>query len=604
MIFGVTGNLLKNKYKDRVNRLLSEKDTEISRISFSEMDIYYKGNDSGNDMQQVKQKDTGLVINGELYKCKGTENTTKGVLSLYKKKGISFLESLNGSYILALSDARNKQVIIASDKMNTQSIFYSFEEDGLIFSSDLKFLAHFLQRTVHIEPLALMKYLTFCYNPGSQTFFQGIQRLLPGYFLFWSKEGGQKKKYWSLSFSSQTEEKTEKVGETIREKLTEAVRIRADRRKKIGAFLSGGLDSSSIVSLLSSYTKQNIPTYSFRCKGKSFDESYYARMVSDHCKARFNLIEYSPEDVLKAENMVELMDEPFCDVGINIATYLLSENAAGKISSIFTGDGGDELFAGHPVYVADKVTKMIHWIPEAILNSFFRFGRSLKDSEKKKDVRVKFKRFSESYRYPEELGTHRWRVYYNPSDLKRLLVQGWWHGENPENIFEDIIQFNKQTDGKDILSRSLASDYQTVVQFYLRRMTIARRMGLQPRMPMLDPDLVSYCATVPSKLKIKGFSDVKYIEKIAIEPLLPREVVYRKDKLGHSIPLKNWLIDNAQVKEFVYDLISENTIRSRNYFNPEYINRMKEDHLNRVRNNSHRLWALAVLELWLKSLEH
>jgi len=604
MIFGFTGDLLKNKYKERVNRLLAEKDTDISRISFSEMDIYHSGNDAGNDIQQVQQKNTGLIIDGELYKCNGAENSIKGVLSLYKKKGIPFLEFLNGSYILALSDAHNKQVIIASDKMNTRSVFYCLEEDGLIFSSDLKFLAKFLERTVHIEPLALMKYLTFCYNTGSQTFFQGIQRLLPGYFLLWSKKDRQIKKYWSLSFNSQTEEKEKKVEETIREKLTEAVRIRADRRKKNGAFLSGGLDSSSIVSLLSSYTKQNIPTYSFRCKGKSFDESYYARIVSDYCKTQFNLIEYSPEDVLKAENMVDLMDEPFCDVGINIATYLLSENAAGKISSIFTGDGGDELFAGHPVYIADKVTKMISWIPESLLHPIFKFGRSLKDSEKKKDVRVKFKRFSESYRYPEELGTHRWRVYYNPLDLKELLVQGWWYGENPEDIFDDIIQFNKQADGKDMLSRSLASDYQTVVQFYLRRMSIARRMGLIPRMPMLDPDLVNYCATVPSKFKIRGFSDVKYIEKTAIEPLLPKEVVYRKDKLGHSIPMKNWLIDNARVKEFVYDLISENTIRSRNYFNPEYINKMKEDHLNRVRNNSHRLWALAVLELWLQSLEH
>jgi len=604
MIFGFTGNLLKDKFKDRVNNLLPENDTSISRINYSELIIYHRDDDSENNIQQVKKKNSGLMIDGELYKYSGGENTVKGVLNVYLKKGISFLESLNGSYILALSDAHNKRVIIASDKMNTRSIFYSFEEDGLIFSSDLKFLAHFLQRTVNFEPLGLMKYLTFCYNTGSQTFFQGIQRLFPGYFLLWNKEGGQTKKYWSLSFSPQTKDTVDRVGETIREKLTEAVRIRADRRTNIGAFLSGGLDSSSIVSLLSSYTKQNISTYSFRCQGKSFDESYYARKVADYCKAQFNLIEYSPEDVLKAENMVELMDEPFCDVGINIATYLLSENAAGKISSIFTGDGGDELFAGHPVYIADKVTKMIYWIPKFILDPVFKFGRNLSDSEKKKDLRVKFKRYSESYRYPEELGTHRWRVYYNPSDLKKLLVQGWWYGENPENIYEDIIHFNKQADGKDMLSRSLASDYQTVVQFYLRRMSVARRMGLNPSMPMLDPELVSYCATIPSKLKIRGFSDVKYIEKIAIEPLLPKEVVYRKDKLGHSIPMKNWLIENARVKEFVYDLISENTIRARNYFNPEYINKMKQDHLNRVRNNSHRLWALAILELWLRSLEH
>ncbi|MFO7888926.1 MAG: asparagine synthase-related protein [bacterium] len=604
MIFGIVGNSLQEKYKDKINDVYAEEDYSISSIKFSEINIYYFSERSKTNIKKFIQKDNGMIINGDIYKCKGAKNTPQGIWDVYQKQGIPFLETLNGSFILMLYDAKNKQTVLASDKMNTRSLFYSFEENGLVFSSDLKFLSRFLKRAVSIEPLVLMKYVTFCYNPGSQTFFQGIKRLLPAHFLIWKRGSGSVKKYWSLSFSNQTEESKKEIGENIREKLTEAVRIRINKKEKIGAFLSGGLDSSSIVSLLSSNSKQDISTYSFRCKGKSYDESVYARIVAENFNTQFNLLEYSPEDVLKAEKMVESMDEPFCDVGINIATYLLSEYAAGKVSGLFTGDGGDELFAGHPVYIADKVNRMFGWIPDFILNPIFTVGRSLEDSEKKKDLRVKFKRFSESYRYPASLGTHRWRVYYNPSDLKQLLVRGWWNGENPEDIFNDVIQFNNQTDGKDMLSRSLASDYQTVVQFYNRRLSLARSFGLHPKMPMLDPDLASYCATIPSSLKIKGFSDVKYIEKIAVEPLLPREIVYRKDKLGHSIPLKNWLIENSTVKEFVYDLISETTLRSRNYFNPDYVNTMKENHLRREHNNSHRLWALAILELWLRSLEH
>lgn len=601
MIFGVLGQSLQKKYKNRVENIACEKDTIFD---FPQMTIVFCNDRSKTNINKIIQKDSGLISEGDIYKSTGAENSVKGIWDLYRKQGISFLDKLNGSFILMLYDNKKEQALLASDKMNTSSLFYSFEETGVVFSSNLKFLSRWLKKTVSIEPLALMKYLSFCYNPGSQTFFQGIKRLLPGHFLLWKRDSGSVKKYWSLSFRDQTEESENQIAENIREKLTEAVRIRINTKEKTGAFLSGGLDSSSIVSLLSSTGDQDISTFSFRCQGKSYDESVYARIVAENFSTQFNLLEYSPEDVLKAEKMVEFMDEPFCDVGINIATFLLSEYAAGKVTDLFTGDGGDELFAGHPVYIADKVSRIFNWIPDFILHPIFAVGRSLEDSEKKKNLRVKIKRFSESYRYPASLGTHRWRTYYNPSDLKQLLLQGWWDGENPENIFNDLIQFNSQADGKDMLSRSLASDYQTVVQFYNRRLSLARHFGLHPKMPMLDPDLATYCASIPSSLKIKGFSDVKYIEKIVVEPLLPREIVYRKDKLGHSIPLKNWLIENATVKEFVFDLISESTLRSRNYFNPDYINTLKEDHLQRVRNNSHRLWALAVLELWLRSLEH
>lgn len=604
MIFGFMGKILQDKFRDRINNLLSEKKSTFSRVNLSEMEIYYSGDECEKDIKKFNFKNNGLFIDGDLYKSGGDDSTPEGVWKSYRKNGISFLEKLNGSFVLALCDADNELAVLASDKMNTKPFFYSFEKDGVVFSSDLKFLSMFLKRTVNIEPLVLMKYLTFCYNPGSQTFSQGIQRLLPGHFLLWKRGTGSVKKYWSLSFRFQTRENKEKIGENIREKLTEAVRIRINDKEKIGVFLSGGLDSSSIVSLLSLHSKKNMSCYSFRCQGKSFDESVYAKIVADNFTTGFNLIEYSPEDVLKAEPMVKLMDEPFCDVGINIATYLLSEFAAGKVTHLFTGDGGDELFAGHPVYVADKMARMINRMPRFLMKPVFKIGANLKDSEKKKDFRVKFKRFSESYSYPDSLGTHKWRVYYHPRELRELLKEDLWSNDNPENIYDDVIQYNKESDGRDALSISLASDYQTVVQFYVRRMAIARAFGLRPKMPMLDPELAEYCASVPSKLKIKGMSDVKYIERLAVDPLLPKEIVYRKDKLGHSIPLKNWMRENKVVKDFILDLLSEETIRRRGLFQPERVQQMIRAHMNWSHNHSHRLWAMSILELWLRSREN
>jgi asparagine synthase (glutamine-hydrolysing) len=322
--------------------------------------------------------------------------------------------------------------------------------------------------------------------------------------------------------------------------------------------------------------------------------------VAESVGSVHRLVEYPPEAVRLAEEMTGLMDDPFCDVGINVATYLLSKEARGKVDLLFTGDGGDELFAGHPVYTADRVDALIKWIPGIFLAPVYALGRRFSDSDRKKDWRVKVQRFSISARYPHSLGTHRWRVYYRPEDLTRLLLPDLHGFISEDTMYGDVIAFNREARGQDSLSRTLYSDYQTVVQFYLRRMGMAGRMGLKPRFPMLDPDLVEYCATLPAGLKIRGLSDTKVIEKTVAEPLLPREVVFRKDKLGHSIPLKNWMRDNRSVREMMDDLLSPECVKNRGYMSFEYVDRMKREHDSRRANHSHRLWALMILELWMR----
>jgi len=409
-------------------------------------------------------------------------------------------------------------------------------------------------------------------------------------------------RYWSLVFQNNGQEE-KAIAEEIREKLEKAVQLRLQFNAKAGVFLSGGLDSSSVVSLIHKSGEKDITTFSFRCKGKSFDESHYAKIVAKTFGAKHHIVEYSPGDVMLSQEMVTFMDEPFCDVGINIGTYLLAKKASGMVDTLFTGDGGDELFAGHPVYVADRAARFLQRVPNFLLRPVFSWGRTLSDSEKKKDWKVKIKRFSESYRYPQSLGTHRWRVYYHPTDLMDLMQQDHLDNATFYSIYNDINMYYKEANGVDPLSRSLSCDYQTVVQFYLQRMALVRALGMIPKIPMLDPNLVTYCASIPSQLKIRGFSDVKYIERVAVEPLLPHDIVHRKDKLGHSIPLKNWMRDNASVQRFMLDLLSEENLKDRGWFEPIIIKRMISEHMERRVNHSHRLWALMILELWMRTID-
>ena len=184
--------------------------------------------------------------------------------------------------------------------------------------------------------------------------------------------------------------------------------------------------------------------------------------------------------------------------------------------------------------------------------------------------------------------------------MKQLLTPDLWGQAKDYDPYEDIYQFNREADGNDILSRSLYSDYQTVVGFYLRRIGLLKHFGIDARFPLLDHRLIEYCARIPADLKIKGNSDTKYIFKKAMENVLPHDIVYRKDKLGHSIPMKNWMRENAIVKQFISDQLSESAIKRRGLFNPAFIKGLMDQHQSKKANFSHRLWALAVLELWLE----
>ena len=448
---------------------------------------------------------------------------------------------------------------------------------------------------------SVSKFLLFGYNPSLDSFYSDIYKLRPAHIVhFRGDKTPEFHRYWKVSFGDVLQTGEDTIAEELREQLKRAVEFRISSDEDYGVFVSGGMDSSSVLGLSAQEENRNPYTFSYRCRGESYDESPYARLMAKSVNSTHKEIEYTPDDVLSMSEIAMDMDEPFCDVGINIATYLLGKGAQDSVPYVLTGDGGDELFAGHPIYEADKIARFIDPIPGLIKKPVFGLASLLPDSDQKKNLTVKIKRFAESMSYPPELLSHRWRIYYQPADLKALLSDDAYRSIAGENLYDDMISRNREVSGIDHLSHSLYSDYNTVMDFYLRRNDINRMFGVEARYPMLDHELVEYCARIPMSLKIRGWFDTKYIFRKSMEPVLPHEIVFREDKLGHSIPLKNWLRDKPQVKEFILDHLSEETIRKRGYFNVSYINRMIDDHMSMKRNNSHRLWTLAVLEMWMR----
>ncbi|MBN1155419.1 asparagine synthase (glutamine-hydrolyzing) [candidate division KSB1 bacterium] len=523
------------------------------------------------------------------------------ILKLYESYGVDFVNKLNGKFSFAIIDRKNERVILSRDRFGIEPMFYYVDGNKLLFSSTLASIVNSGLIKKELNFHAIHQYLLFCYNPALYTFYKNVHKLRPGHTLIYEKGNTKIEPYWYLSFKTGNQKTSEpEIEETLLNLLQEAVRIRVDDHLTPGIFLSGGMDSSTMTALSRSYLDGDLHTFSFRCRGESFDESHYAQIVSNHYRTIHHVSEYTANDVPSIQDFVKLIDEPFCDVGINIASYILARNAADVVNCIYTGDGGDELFGGHPVYLADKTAQFFNFLPSFILNPAFSVGRLLPDSEKKKNLIVKIKRFSESYRYPKGLLSHRWRIYYTEKEISNLIVHDLYPNFNSFDPYQVILRFNKEADGQDLLSRSIYSDYQTVMGFYLRRIGMLKHFGIEARFPMLDHRLVEFVAGIPSNLKIKGFSDSKYIFKRAMEPVLPHDIIYRKDKLGHSVPLKNWIRDNETVRTFFMDWLSESVIRKRGFFNYDHVKTMLDDHLSKKRNNSHRLWAMIVLELWLR----
>lgn len=522
------------------------------------------------------------------------------VARLYEEFGETFVTRINGPFAVALYDTRRGKLLLLRDRFGIESLYYSINAGVFAFSSTIKGVLRMSGQAKALDRSAIAKVLLFNYNPGTDTLMAGVRRLPAAHSLKISVDRPiSLDRYWHLDFSAGTASEDE-VRHQLLGHLRRSVSSCLGANDAAGVFLSGGMDSSTVLAL-GGESGVSLKTFSYRCRAASFDESHYARAMSAFVGTDHSECEYGSDEVLLMPEVVRAMNEPFCDVGINIATYLLGLQASNKhCSLVLTGDGGDELFGGHPVYEADKIARYIDPVPRPLLAPMLSLFKLLPDSDQKKSLAVKLKRFAESLAYPWQLLSHRWRIYYDAEELGKLTGPSFADGFTWPNLLADILAINGEMVDGDVLSRSIYSDYQTVVDFYLRRNDLIRRLGITVRYPLLDHELVEFCAKMASTLKIKGWFDTKYIFKKTMEGVLPDTIIYRKDKLGHSIPLKNWIRDDRKVKEMVLDYVSGDTLRRRGLFRPEYIAALTNDHMAKRRNNSHRLWTLAVLEMWLR----
>ncbi|MDZ7291260.1 MAG: asparagine synthetase B [candidate division KSB1 bacterium] len=532
----------------------------------------------------------------------GPGNDAEIAWHAYDKLGAKAFRELNGNFVLAIWDAPKQRFYLVRDHLGIEPVYYCRKDGVLYFSSRLQRLTRVPEVGRQLNFGVLQRYLLFNYNPGFDTFFENVYSLRPGCFIKIENGRFSIEPYWRISFAEPFAKNETVYKQELIELMLDAVRVRlAGDHFRPGAFLSGGMDSSSVVHFMHTLLQAPIATFSFRCFGKTYDESHYARVMSQRYNTRHYEVPFPAEETRLITGIAQISQEPFSDIGIEVASYLLGSRVREHADYVLTGDGGDELFGGHPVYLADRAAARFGKIPALIRQPLTQMLQLLPDTDAKKSLMVKAKRFSYSYTFPAALYSNRWRIYYTPEELQKLCLPEWRQLVNGFDPYHELVELYQEADGRDHLSITLYGDYYSVVNFYLRRMELIRHFGVEGRMPLLDHRLVEYAARIPSTLKIGKKGETKVILHKVMQGELPDEIVFRKDKLGHSVPMKNWMRESVAVQTLLREYLSSEMVRRRGFFDPVVISRMIDEHQRKAHNHSHRLWSLLVLELWCRA---
>ena len=548
-----------------------------------------------------------IVCNGEIYnhadlrpelEARGhifrTHSDIEVLLHLYEEQGPECVTKVNGMFALAIWDARNETLFLARDRLGKKPLYYRDAAARLIFGSEVKALLLHPDCPRELDPGNLSKYLAYEYVPSPHCIFKGIQKLPAGHWLTWQLGRTRVQRYWDLKFAHGADKRPEdEIARDLRERLKEAVRRRLISDVPLGVFLSGGLDSSSVVAMMAEVIPPSrIKTFAIGFEDKSFDESGYARRVArsfgtDH-----------REQILQSRTLLDMLpevaaflDEPLADASI-IPTYLLSKFTRQHVTVALGGDGGDELFAGYPTFQAHrmaafyKVPRCLHermirpladWLPVSNDNFSFDF---------------KVKRFLRGIGPRPEIRDQIWMGSFTPAEQRTLL-----QGDAPKiDAYEDILEAEKNCG----TARGMERFVYLYCKFYLQDCILTKvdrasmACSLEVRAPFLDYTFVEFVNSIPFHLKLRGLK-TKYILKKAMQDKLPPEILGRSKK-GFGIPVGKWF--RHELRSLLLDALSESRIRRQGIFHPAEITRLVEEHLRGTKDNRKQLWTLFIFQLW------
>jgi asparagine synthase (glutamine-hydrolysing) len=545
---------------------------------------------------------TELLARGHTFK---TRTDTETIVHSYEEWGELCVRKFRGMFAFAVWDSRNKKLLIARDRMGIKPLYYTAIGDNkrtLVFGSELKTILVHPGVERALEPRAVDHYLTFEYIPEPFSIFRNIYKLPAGAFLVYERGEVRIEPYWDVCDTHEGEvldregTTSTSMQDELYERLKESVKARLISDVPLGAFLSGGIDSSAIVGLMHELGVSPIKTFSIGFEDSTYNELAHARRISQKFHTDHEEFILKPQVLDLTEKLVHHLDEPFGDFSI-FPTYLVSKMAREHVKVILSGDGGDEIFGGYEHYQAQKLSRLP--FVSFLFKPLPAFLRRIPPSPKKKGFWNKLRRYAQGFEHPKELRHLRWMMFLNQKERNELYAEDFRNelgGVNPFHTIPPLEKLYRCLDRFDDISGELYLDLKSYlvddILVKVDRMSMAT--SLETRVPLIDHKVVEFAFRIPGPLKLRGLN-TKWIFKKTMERLLPHQNIYRS-KEGFSIPIKHWL--RNELKDLMLHYLDESRIRKAGIFNFNPIQYKIKTHLEGKENYSHQLWALLVFEIW------
>ncbi|MDR1052601.1 MAG: asparagine synthase (glutamine-hydrolyzing) [Planctomycetaceae bacterium] len=591
---------------------------------------------SGHQPMHNESETIHIVFNGEIYNFESLRNNlvslghrfksksdTEVIIHLYEQYGDDFLTHLNGMFAIAIWDTRTRRLILARDRLGKKPLFYRTEPESnshsnrdllpesnyeknqhdvhrLIFASELKSILTIPNVPREIDPYSLDDYLTYQYVPHPHTIFNGIAKLPPAHYAVWQDGNFTVKKYWQPDWNNENQKLSlNDWKEQLRELVTDAVRIRMRSDVPVGAFLSGGIDSSITAGLMQQISPQPIHTFSIGFEQKEYDESQYAKQLADKFGTIHHQFNVTPniDDLLP--RLIWHYDEPFSDSSA-IPTMLLCEATRREVTVALSGDGGDEMFAGYDRYRAVRYGGIFARLP-FFLRRFLaeKLQPLIPASTKQRSILRRGKRFLETLAMPPLESYLQWIAIFNRNRRQQLYSDDFAAKISAHDSLDFLRRAEANCLGRDFCSRISFVDVQTYLPCdILTKVDVASMAySLESRAPLLDYRIAELSARIPLRHKIVGRYG-KYVLRDTFRDLLPTNIERRR-KMGFGVPIDHWF--RNELKDKVQDTLMDKKCTTRGYFKKNYIKQLLNEHLNNQFDHAYRIWNLFVLELWIQN---
>lgn len=553
-----------------------------------------------------------IVFNGEIYNYQQlreglekrghqfyTNSDTEAIIHLYDEYGVDCLEHLRGMFAIAIWDTVDNSLFLARDRVGKKPILYSHQDNGgLIFGSEFQALLQHPDISREVDFEAIDSYMSYLCIPAPLTAFKHIRKLEPGHWLRWRNGAIEMLRYWQPDFSQKIKISEEDAIEETTRILRESTKLRMISEVPLGAFLSGGVDSSIIVALMAQESSQPVKTFSIGFEEQDYSELRYAKRVAEHVGAEYNEFVVRPNALEILPTLVEHYGEPYADSSA-IPTYYVSKETRKHVTVALNGDGGDESFAGYERYAAMQMAETYKRLPKALRKALIESPVNLLPTSELKRSRFRdAKRFLQAANLPKTERYFRWMSTFNRDAKLDLYTKDFAASVSAENPSAYMDRWFAKANGSGILDAALLTDQMTYLpNDLLVKVDIASMANsLEARSPFLDHKLIEFAATLPEDLKMRRFQTKSLLKKVAAR-LVPKEVVYRR-KMGFGVPVAKWFRED--LKDFVRSVLLSDKSLTRGIVKREMLEKYVNEHTNGQRDHSFQLWTLLMLELWFQ----